>query len=109
MDIAFQNIRYTQDSISDVFQDGRLLQDLIVQLKQRKIDAAKLEVNVFKDKAGIFWALDNRRAYCIKQAFPGEFWTKVLIYNSSNKAKLAEFLRKKHTTTQGFSIHVRTA
>jgi hypothetical protein len=53
--------------------------------------------------------LDNRRAYSIKEAFPGEFWTKVLIYDSSNKAKLAEFLRKKNTTTMGLSARVRNA
>jgi hypothetical protein len=107
--VNFENIRYAQDSISNVFQDGRPLQDLIVALKRRQIDAADLEVNVFKDDQGVFWALDNRRTYCIKEAFPGKFRTEVLLYDSSNNVKLAEFLWKKNTTTDGFSIRVKTA
>jgi hypothetical protein len=67
----FANIRYTQNTISDVLQDGTPLQDLIVKLERGTTNAADLAVNVFKDKAGVFWALDNRRAYSIKEAFPG--------------------------------------
>jgi hypothetical protein len=51
----FANIRYTQNTISDVLQDGTPLQDLIVQLERGTTNAADLAVNVFKDKAGVFW------------------------------------------------------
>eukprot|EP00966_Prymnesium_polylepis_P233675 5404837-Prymnesium_polylepis.1 len=62
-------IRYTQDSIKWQTRDGYVLSDVIRQLDNGSKSAHKLPViQVFMNKDGKIFSVDNRRLYVFKQA-----------------------------------------
>jgi hypothetical protein len=61
-------IRFTQDSVSSAFQDGRTLGQLVDELKANPAKAASVEpVKVFQDR-GVWFTLDNRRVVAFQKA-----------------------------------------
>jgi filamentous hemagglutinin len=63
-----KDIRFTQDSVSNTFKDGRTLQATIDGLKTGKISPDDLPpIRVF-EKDGVIYSLDNRRLLAASQA-----------------------------------------
>ncbi|CAK0790579.1 unnamed protein product [Prorocentrum cordatum] len=66
---SLDGIRYCQDSCGTTFRDGRSLKATVKELKDGTITVADLGIRVV-EFGSIYFALDNRRLRCAKQAFP---------------------------------------
>jgi hypothetical protein len=94
-------IRFTQDSISGVFKDGRTITDLIDGLKSGEISPDKVTpVRIF-EKDGNFFTLDNRRLYAYQQAGVA------IPYRWATAEEVANETWKFTTKNDGISIRVR--
>jgi filamentous hemagglutinin len=63
-----KSIRFTQDSIKNVFQDRRTLQSLIDDLKSGKVTADDIPAIRVFEKDGKIFSLDNRRLKAFQEA-----------------------------------------
>ncbi|KAJ1567573.1 hypothetical protein HK096_009413, partial [Nowakowskiella sp. JEL0078] len=67
--IKTSQIRYTQDSISKYFQDGRSVKKLVKHLKNESVSVYDIPyIECFVDENGIWWSNDNRRLWAFKEA-----------------------------------------
>jgi hypothetical protein len=109
--VALDKTRFTQDSINAVLDDGTSINDLIAELRNGDEHPTSLDIEVFKDDDGVYWALSNRRMYAVKTAFGhvSGYQVFVTVYDSSDDDKVQEWRRKLTTTTYGGLPRVRGA
>lgn len=63
------NLRYTHDSISPYFTDGRPVQDLVDGLRSGQVNVEEVEpVEAYPDSNGLWWCVSNRRLWAFKEA-----------------------------------------
>ena len=99
------DIRYTQDSISNRFKDGSSVDDMIDGLKNGNISVDDVSaIRVFKQNGKIY-SLDNRRLYAFKQA--GMKSIQVSWVNPTSPNITKEIAWKFTTLNDGLSIVVR--
>lgn len=94
--VCLHDIRFSQDSISSLFGDGRSIKELIKNLESGQTsieDVPKIRV---VELCGIVWSLDNRRLRCMQTAFAKERKKMVDVQFESLKQEQIqkEFLRK---------------
>jgi len=95
------NIRFTQNSISATFQDGRTVSDLVNGLKTGEINATNISpIRVF-EKDGQIFTLDNRRLYAYQEAGVE------ILYRWATAEEVSAEAWKFTTTNGGTSIRVR--
>lgn len=96
-------IRFVQDSVDPVFQDGRTIQQLVDELKANPAKASTVEpIKVFQDR-GVWYTLDNRRVVAFQKAnvnVPYEL-------ASGEDIAAAKEAGKFSTTNDGVSIKIR--
>eukprot|EP00929_Paragymnodinium_shiwhaense_P081351 TRINITY_DN42546_c0_g2_i1.p1 TRINITY_DN42546_c0_g2~~TRINITY_DN42546_c0_g2_i1.p1 ORF type:complete len:446 (+),score=53.35 TRINITY_DN42546_c0_g2_i1:371-1708(+) len=84
--VTLGNLRFSQHTISNGFQDGRSLQELIDAFKTAgSIDAVLCKRSIIIKVVrcdGLLWSMDNRRLYCAKQAFDVNMELNVKLYSS---------------------------
>ncbi|MES2934499.1 MAG: hypothetical protein V4805_13545 [Pseudomonadota bacterium] len=100
--VETQSIRFTQDSVSTVFKDGRSVQGLIDGLKSGKILPESLPAIRTFEKDGLTFTLDNRRLLAASEAGKKELTTP-----ATAKELTRELPGKFTTQNQGSSISVR--
>ncbi|KAJ1557630.1 hypothetical protein HK096_006191, partial [Nowakowskiella sp. JEL0078] len=67
--IRISQIQYTQDSISQFFQDGRSVKKLAKHLKNGSVSVYDIPyIECFVDENGIWWSNDNRRLWAFREA-----------------------------------------
>ncbi len=99
------DIRFTQDSISNTFQDGSAVDDMVNGLKNGTIDPKNVKpIRVFQQNGKIY-SLDNRRLYAFKQA--GMDNIRVKWVNPKNKTISQKIAMHFTTKTDGLSIIMR--
>jgi hypothetical protein len=107
--VPLHHILFTQDSISAWFDDDRSVDGLIADLRSGKVHPTSLGIEVFIDSDGEYWTLSNRRLFAVEEAFhhSSGYHVFVTCYDSSHGEKLAEWQRKRTTTTDGDVPRVR--
>jgi hypothetical protein len=97
-----RNLRFTQDSISARFQDGRSVSGLIEDVKVGRVSTAEIKPIRIFERDGKIFSLDNRRLYVFQEAgVPA----RVRWATPAEVAKEAPF--KMTTTNGGASIVIR--
>ena len=95
-----QKIRYTQDSISKNFHDGRSVDDMISGLMNGSISPDDVKaIRVFEEN-GKLYSIDNRRLYAFKQADMDRIKIKRISKNQIPPGR-------RSTPNDGLSIRVR--
>jgi RHS repeat-associated protein len=98
-------IRFTQDNVTDTFQDGRTIAQLVKELKADPAKAATVEpVKVFRDR-GAWFTLDNRRVVAFQKAEVPEIPYETASASEINAARDAQ---KFSTTNDGVSIKIKS-
>jgi len=89
-------IRFSQDSISSVFSDGRSTEQLTKDLKSGKQSIADFPTIRVVEFAHRVWSLDNRRLRCMQTAFAKDKWKTIDVQVESLKQEKVktEFDRK---------------
>eukprot|EP00928_Gymnodinium_smaydae_P064518 TRINITY_DN4781_c0_g2_i1.p1 TRINITY_DN4781_c0_g2~~TRINITY_DN4781_c0_g2_i1.p1 ORF type:complete len:1099 (+),score=169.66 TRINITY_DN4781_c0_g2_i1:31-3297(+) len=104
--VLLREIRFSQDSISATFRDGRCVKRTTEDLKVGRVLPADLGdirvVEVFE----LVWTLDNRRVRCMKDAFARDRQKTINVkVETLADAKILDEFRRKFTT--GKQIFVR--
>mmetsp|Transcript_33930 Transcript_33930/g.73362 ORF Transcript_33930/g.73362 Transcript_33930/m.73362 type:complete len:124 (-) Transcript_33930:571-942(-) len=101
-EVVLQQIRFSQESISSVFQDGRRVSMMMEELRKKEkrvTDIPSISVVV---EDGKIYSGDNRRLSVFKQTFHGHTMVPVNV-GIFDQA----FKRKMTSTTEGRSIRSR--
>lgn len=68
-EVRLHDIRFSQNSVSPVFSDGRSVEEAKQDLMSGKIRVTDFPTIRVVQFAGIVWSLDNRRLRCMQEAF----------------------------------------
>eukprot|EP01084_Bolivina_argentea_P247627 414262_1 len=98
-----KDIRYSQDTISDTFGDGKSLKRTIDTLKSGKIKPENIKQIRVGRYNGHYTTIDNRRLYCFKQSNIKKIKVKY-IHDIGN---LPDFRDKYTSNNGGTSIKIR--
>ncbi|RUS21160.1 hypothetical protein BC937DRAFT_93445 [Endogone sp. FLAS-F59071] len=99
-----QNVRYTQDSIAPTFRNGNSLMQTALKIRHGLLNSNDLPSIRVRAHNGVWYALDNRRLWVLKEAGI----TNVRAWNVTSDPSLeAEFSRKLTSRSGGYSIRVR--
>merc|ERR1719296_381448 len=68
VEVPLDEVYFTHDDVSDLFRDGRPLDDTIDELFNKKCDPfdSQFQLDVVRHEEKL-WSLRNRRLYCLKQ------------------------------------------
>lgn len=106
--VLLHSIRFTQDSVSSWFRDGRSIADTTKELKSGRIQVRDLPMIRTVDVYGVLLSLDNRRLRCLQEAFPKtsheDLQVEVMVESLASAEVRAEFQRK---FTSGTQVEVR--
>ncbi len=94
-------VRFSQDSIRDVFRDGSTIDDLAEGLRSGKIRAEEVPPLRLLEKDGLYFTLDNRRLAAFRRANLPVPWRR------ATAGEVAAEAWKFTTTNQGVSVRVR--
>ena len=97
-----KDIRFTQDSVSNGFKDGRSLQKTIDGLKSGRISPRDLPPIRIFEKDGLIYTLDNRRLMAASAA-----GVSVKIIRATESEIIKQLSRKLSTKNEGTIICIR--
>lgn len=95
--VDLDDVRYTQQSINDVFSDGRPVRNMIADLLQDNLWVMEVPVIRVVQDEGVYWSLDNRRLYAFKQAGLESIPAQII-------PATREYYLKRQTKTNGLSV-----
>jgi len=96
------SVRFSQDSISRVFQNGDPIADLVTRLRSGTIDPTSIPPIRLVQQDGLLYTLDNRRLWAFQQA-----GVKVPYRMATEKEIAREVPRKLKTQNEGASVRIR--
>jgi len=109
-----ENLRYTQATCRDTFQDGRKIEAMVGGLRSGQISIFEVDplrvVEVNSRPGGLLcFSMDNRRLHAFKSAAESVGWVPALVKpeHALTDVERAEFIWKSDTKTEGKSIVVR--
>eukprot|EP00933_Yihiella_yeosuensis_P032668 TRINITY_DN2628_c1_g1_i1.p1 TRINITY_DN2628_c1_g1~~TRINITY_DN2628_c1_g1_i1.p1 ORF type:complete len:1082 (+),score=226.59 TRINITY_DN2628_c1_g1_i1:42-3287(+) len=94
--VPLNQLRYSQDSHSATFRDGRPLEETIAQLKDGSLAAKGLPQLRIVEMLGSKFSLDNRRLRCLKEALTPDTEIDVEVLSLTDRS-VHEELRRKFT------------
>lgn len=100
--LLLKKIKFTQDSVSKEFQDGRTLVQTMQEIRRGIIAFPPIRV-VKSLEANAYFSLDNRRLKCLKEAYTGQL-VEVQLVSLEDPEIRREFQRK---MTTGGNARVR--
>lgn len=101
------NLRFTQDTISSHFKNGKSIHTLVYDLTTNKIGSKDIEPLTVVQHEDKWWSLDNRRLYALK-CYAGlagksvrDVEVRIVVQQATN-----EFFRKMTTKNDGKAVKV---
>ena len=111
--LDIRQLRYSQESCLDTFQDGRPVLQLVQELWEAKVDVSApfLKLTVF-ESLGTFRCIDNRRLYALKEygKLMGDDYLLMVHCNLYGHNTIKQVLRFMNNTddTDGRDVRLRT-
>ncbi|KAJ3170608.1 hypothetical protein HDU88_008510 [Geranomyces variabilis] len=104
VDLGVDDVLFTQATIYNTFSNGSRIQTMIDDLKSGAMCASDVPPVRVRNYCGLWYALDNRRLYCLKAARCGT----VRFWDVTNTQSSQEFWNKRAQGGRGsgFTVEV---